>query len=104
MCMVLFNYKGDSERSLDGVSIALQAGQTVGLVGCNACGKSTLARAQIKIIWAPAAPAAARNTARAWAGQPASGCDGDRVPAPKVVDLRRRSAARSAGATDTATS
>ena len=41
---VAYTYKGDSERSLDGVSIALQAGQTVGLVGCNACGKSTLAR------------------------------------------------------------
>ena len=39
----------DSLRALDGVSLAIEEGETVGLVGESGCGKSTFARCLVRI-------------------------------------------------------
>ncbi|NBQ87438.1 MAG: ATP-binding cassette domain-containing protein [Betaproteobacteria bacterium] len=55
-------------RAVDGVSLQLDAGETLGVVGESGCGKSTLARALLGLP-----PAGARQTIRGevrWRGEP----------------------------------
>ena len=43
-------FGGRPYRALDGVSIALERGETLGLMGPSGCGKSTLARILLRLI------------------------------------------------------
>jgi ATP-binding cassette subfamily B multidrug efflux pump len=60
---VRFAYAGQSHPALDGVSVALQPGRTLGLVGPTGSGKSTL----LRVLLRQATP---QHGAATWGGQP----------------------------------
>jgi oligopeptide/dipeptide ABC transporter ATP-binding protein len=45
-----FGRPGDPLRAVDGVSLAIRKGETLGLVGESGCGKTTLGRALIRLL------------------------------------------------------
>ena len=61
-------------RAVDGVSLTIDAGETLGLVGESGCGKSTLARLALKLE----APSAGRVL---FEGQDLANADGDALRA-----------------------
>ncbi len=60
---VTFRYRGQEAPALSGVSLALQAGQTLGLVGPTGAGKSTLLRVLLR-------QATQQSGAVTWSGHP----------------------------------
>jgi oligopeptide/dipeptide ABC transporter ATP-binding protein len=46
----LFRRGGDTLRAVDGVSLSVDRGKTLGLVGESGCGKSTLARIIVRLV------------------------------------------------------
>jgi oligopeptide/dipeptide ABC transporter ATP-binding protein len=81
---VVFRSGARGVTAVDGVSIAIQAGETVGIVGESGSGKSTFARALLGLL--PGGAAAAIEAGRISAG-------GVAVPPQELKKLRGRTAA-----------
>jgi oligopeptide/dipeptide ABC transporter ATP-binding protein len=73
----LFRRAAQHVKAVDGVSLAIEKGETLGLVGESGCGKTTLGRAVVQLI-------EPTSGAIAFAGQ-----DLTALPAPVLRDVRR---------------